>query len=222
MKKNWKKINCEVILLALTLCAVTPAGVASDSVREGQVVEVREVTSSAPRSIIPSSDDAKGAGKMPFRRDEILRLREEIEALTLDNASLSTRNADLSRELFELMKENNKLSSAYAALQLTAAEAGRIEAALPNGCRIIALDERGDDLTTVKLSQQLDKWLGDGRDVALLIGGADGLAASLKDRADGMIRLSSLTLPHAVARLLLCEQLYRAWSLLKGHPYHRE
>lgn len=106
--------------------------------------------------------------------------------------------------------------------QLTAAEAGRIEAALPNGCRIIALDERGDDLTTVKLSQQLDKWLGDGRDVALLIGGADGLAASLKDRADGMIRLSSLTLPHAVARLLLCEQLYRAWSLLKGHPYHRE
>ena len=106
--------------------------------------------------------------------------------------------------------------------QLTAAEAGRIEAALPNGCRIIALDERGDDLTTVKLSQQLDKWLGDGRDVALLIGGADGLAASIKDRADGMIRLSSLTLPHAVARLLLCEQLYRAWSLLKGHPYHRE
>lgn len=106
--------------------------------------------------------------------------------------------------------------------QLTAAEAGRIEAALPNGCRIIALDERGDDLTTVKLSQQLDKWLGDGRDVALLIGGADGLATSLKDRADGMIRLSSLTLPHAVARLLLCEQLYRAWSLLKGHPYHRE
>lgn len=106
--------------------------------------------------------------------------------------------------------------------QLTAAEAGRIEAALPNGCRIIALDERGDDLTTVKLSQQLDKWLGDGRDVALLIGGADGLAASIKERADGMIRLSSLTLPHAVARLLLCEQLYRAWSLLKGHPYHRE
>lgn len=106
--------------------------------------------------------------------------------------------------------------------QLTAAEAGRIEAALPNGCRIIALDERGDDLTTVKLSQQLDKWLGDGRDVALLIGGADGLAASIKERADGMIRLSSLTLPHAMARLLLCEQLYRAWSLLKGHPYHRE
>lgn len=106
--------------------------------------------------------------------------------------------------------------------QLTAAEAGRIEATLPNGCRIIALDERGDDLTTVKLSQQLDKWLGDGRDVALLIGGADGLAASIKERADGMIRLSSLTLPHAVARLLLCEQLYRAWSLLKGHPYHRE
>jgi 23S rRNA (pseudouridine1915-N3)-methyltransferase len=106
--------------------------------------------------------------------------------------------------------------------QLTAAEAGRIEAALPSGCRIIALDERGDDLTTVKLSQQLEKWMGDGRDVALLIGGADGLAASIKDRADGMIRLSSLTLPHAMARLLLCEQLYRAYSLLKGHPYHRE
>ena len=106
--------------------------------------------------------------------------------------------------------------------QLTAAEASRIEAALPAGARIVALDERGDDLTTVKLSQHLEKWMGDGRDVALLIGGADGLAASLKQRADGMIRLSSMTLPHALARLLLCEQLYRAISLLKGPPYHRE
>ncbi len=106
--------------------------------------------------------------------------------------------------------------------QLTAAECSRIEAALPAGARIVALDERGADLTTMKLAQRLEQWMGEGRDAVLLIGGADGLADSLKQRADDMIRLSSMTLPHALARVLLCEQLYRAASLIKGHPYHRE
>lgn len=100
-------------------------------------------------------------------------------------------------------------------------ERGRIEAALPKGARIIALDERGKDLTTMQLSQQLTQWQQDGRDVALIIGGADGLDADFKTRADGLLRLSSLTLPHGMVRVLLAEQLYRAWSITQNHPYHR-
>ena len=100
-------------------------------------------------------------------------------------------------------------------------ERSRIEAALPKGARIIALDERGKDLTTMQLSQQLTQWQQDGRDVALIIGGADGLDADFKTRADGLLRLSSLTLPHGMVRVLLAEQLYRAWSITQNHPYHR-
>lgn len=106
--------------------------------------------------------------------------------------------------------------------QLLAAERGRIEEALPASCRLVVLDEKGDDLTTLKLAQRLEAWMQDGRDVVLLIGGADGIDAALKARAAEKIRLSSLTLPHGMARLLLCEQLYRAVSVLKNHPYHRE
>lgn len=105
--------------------------------------------------------------------------------------------------------------------QLMAAERTRIEGALPEGARLIALDERGSDLTTEKLARRLEAWQGEARQACLLIGGADGLDPALKARADESIRLSSLTLPHGLAKLLLCEQLYRAVSLLKGHPYHR-
>ena len=106
--------------------------------------------------------------------------------------------------------------------QLLAAEAGRIREALPASCRLVVLDERGDDLTTLQLSRRLEQWMQDGRDTALLIGGADGIDESLKQAADQSLRLSSLTLPHGMARLVLCEQLYRASSVLKNHPYHRE
>lgn len=106
--------------------------------------------------------------------------------------------------------------------QLLAAEKARIREALPGSCRIVVLDERGDDLTTLKLAKRLEAWMQDGRDVALLIGGADGLDEEFKQQADDRLRLSSLTLPHGMARLLLCEQLYRAVSVLKNHPYHRE
>jgi len=102
-----------------------------------------------------------------------------------------------------------------------AIERSRIEAALLKGARIIALDERGVDLSTMQLSLQLTKWQQDGRDVAFVIGGADGLDAELKARADGLIRISSLTLPHGMVRVVLAEQLYRAWSITQGHPYHR-
>jgi 23S rRNA (pseudouridine1915-N3)-methyltransferase len=106
--------------------------------------------------------------------------------------------------------------------QLLSAEKARIKDALPGACRIVVLDEKGDDLTTLKLARRLEAWMQDGRDVALLIGGADGLDEEFKQAADDKLRLSSLTLPHGMARLLLCEQLYRAVSVLKNHPYHRE
>lgn len=106
--------------------------------------------------------------------------------------------------------------------QLLAAEKARIREALPASSRIVVLDEKGDDLTTLKLAKRLETWMLDGRDVVLLIGGADGLDEEFKQQADDRLRLSSLTLPHGMARLLLCEQLYRAVSVLKNHPYHRE
>ena len=106
--------------------------------------------------------------------------------------------------------------------QLMAAEARRLEDALPRGTRRVLLDERGTRLSTAELARRFEFWLGDGRDVAFVIGGPDGLDASLKASADESLRLSDLTLPHAFVRVLLAEALYRAWSLRNGHPYHRE
>jgi 23S rRNA (pseudouridine1915-N3)-methyltransferase len=106
--------------------------------------------------------------------------------------------------------------------QLLAAEKTRLQAALQGFSRIVVLDERGTDLTTLKLAQRLEDWMRDGGDTAFIIGGADGIDESLKQQAHEMIRLSSLTLPHAMARLILCEQLYRALSVVRNHPYHRE
>lgn len=100
-------------------------------------------------------------------------------------------------------------------------ERTRIEAALPKGCRVVALDERGRDLTTMQLAQLLTQWRQDGRDVAFVVGGADGLDAEFKAQADLQVRISSLTLPHGMVRVLLAEQLYRAWSITQNHPYHR-
>jgi 23S rRNA (pseudouridine1915-N3)-methyltransferase len=108
------------------------------------------------------------------------------------------------------------------AAQLMAAEASRIDAAIPQGCRVVVLDERGSHLTTVALAKKMEAWQGDGRDCAWLIGGPDGLDPSLRQRADESVRLSDLTLPHAMVRVLLIEQLYRAWSIMTNHPYHRE
>lgn len=105
---------------------------------------------------------------------------------------------------------------------LLAAERGRIEAAVPKGARIVALDERGAALTTMALAQHLRQWQQGGDDVALVIGGPDGLDAGFKTAAHQRIRLSDMTLPHALARVLLIEQLYRAWSINANHPYHRE
>ncbi len=106
--------------------------------------------------------------------------------------------------------------------QLYAAERKRIEEAIPRGTRIVALDERGTALTTVALAGKLKDWQLGGDDVALVIGGPDGLEPAFRQAAHERIRLSDLTLPHAMVRVLLIEQLYRAWSINANHPYHRE
>lgn len=105
---------------------------------------------------------------------------------------------------------------------LYAAERERIEAAIPRGTRVVVLDERGTNLTTKALAQRLKDWQMGGDDVALVIGGPDGLEPAFRQLAHERIRLSDLTLPHAMVRVLLIEQLYRAWSVNAGHPYHRE
>lgn len=105
---------------------------------------------------------------------------------------------------------------------LYAAERERIEAAIPRGARVVALDERGTALTTRALAGKLKAWQLEADDVALVIGGPDGLDPAFREAAHERIRLSDLTLPHAMVRVLLVEQLYRAWSINANHPYHRE
>ncbi|MCU0761593.1 MAG: 23S rRNA (pseudouridine(1915)-N(3))-methyltransferase RlmH [Hydrogenophaga sp.] len=105
---------------------------------------------------------------------------------------------------------------------MLASERERIQAALPKGARVVVLDERGTALTTQALAQQLKQWQLDSDDVALVIGGPDGIEPAFRDSAHQRIRLSDLTLPHAMVRVLLIEQLYRAWSVNANHPYHRE
>lgn len=105
---------------------------------------------------------------------------------------------------------------------LYAAERTRIEAAIPKGARVVVLDERGTSLRTTALAQRLKDWQLGGGDVALVIGGPDGLEPAFREAAHERIRLSDLTLPHAMVRVLLIEQLYRAWSVNANHPYHRE
>lgn len=102
------------------------------------------------------------------------------------------------------------------------AEGERILAALPHGATLLALDERGKAVTTQGMSVLLAGWMRDGSSPAFAIGGADGLSDAVKERAAKLISLSALTLPHALVRVILAEQLYRAWSILARHPYHRE
>ena len=112
------------------------------------------------------------------------------------------------------------------AAQMMQAEMQRIEAAIDGGThkgrRVVVLDERGTALTTRALAERLHGWQQEGDDVALLIGGPDGLHPDLRQQAHDRTRLSDLTLTHSMARVLLVEQLYRAWSVNAGHPYHRE
>lgn len=103
-----------------------------------------------------------------------------------------------------------------------ALEGERLLAALPDGATLLALDERGKAFSTQALSLMLSEWMRHGSHPAFAIGGADGLDEAVKARADKLFCLSALTLPHGLVRVILAEQLYRAWSILARHPYHRE
>ncbi len=105
--------------------------------------------------------------------------------------------------------------------RITQQEGEKMLAALPKRARVVALDVKGRPWSTEILSQELDAWRHDGRDVALLVGGPEGLAPECMARAEQRWSLSNLTLPHPLVRIVVAEQLYRAWSILHNHPYHR-
>ena len=146
------------------------------------------------------------------------RMPDWVSAGYDDYAKRMPREAAL--ELIEVKAEPRTTGKTVAAM--TAAEATRIEAALPARCHRVILDERGTELSTRKLAERFERWLGDGLDVAFIIGGPDGLDPAIKATANDTVRLSGLTLPHALVRPLLAEALYRAWSVTRNHPYHRE
>jgi 23S rRNA (pseudouridine1915-N3)-methyltransferase len=101
-------------------------------------------------------------------------------------------------------------------------EGERIQSAIPANSRLIVLDEKGKNFSSIELSKKMESWLPMGQDISIVIGGADGTDPLIKQQADEAWSLSSFTLPHALVRVVIAEQLYRAWSILQGHPYHRE
>jgi len=126
---------------------------------------------------------------------------------------------ELRVELVEIRPERRGASTSAA--QVLSREAERIEAALPPRALRVVLDERGRALDTLALARSLGEWKASGRDVGCVIGGADGILPALKASADLLLALSAMTLPHGLARVVLAEQLYRAHTVLSGHPYHR-
>lgn len=114
-----------------------------------------------------------------------------------------------------------KRSKSVSPRQAAEAESARMRKATPSDCTVIALDERGKPWTTNNLAAQLKRWMASGRDTALLVGGADGLGAECLSLATDRWSLSALTFPHALVRIVVAEQIYRAWTVLQNHPYHR-
>lgn len=105
--------------------------------------------------------------------------------------------------------------------RLRAREGERLVAAIPKGARVLALDVGGRSLSTEQLAGRLESWMADGRDLALLVGGPDGLDPQCLGHAEFRWSLSPMTFPHPLVRVILAEQIYRAWTILAGHPYHR-
>lgn len=126
---------------------------------------------------------------------------------------------DCALELKELRPEPRR--SGKTPVQMMQAEAQRLTAVVPPQSMTVALDERGHDLSTADVSRNLEQWRSTGGDVVFFIGGPDGLDDSLKQQATLRWRLSSMTLPHPLVRVVLAEQLYRAWAIMTNHPYHR-
>ena len=128
-------------------------------------------------------------------------------------------NDDVRLELVEIAA--GKRGKSVDIARLTEKEGEAQLAAVANNDRVIALEVHGKPWSTEDLSQKLRQWLAEGRNISLLVGGPEGLSADASARADEQWSLSPLTLPHPLVRVLLAEQIYRAWTLLKGHPYHR-
>lgn len=128
--------------------------------------------------------------------------------------------ADCSLNLIEVKPEPRNQGKTTAQIMQT--EGKRIQNSIPNNAFTIALDERGQDISTVKLNQNLEQWRASGNDVAFIIGGPDGLDPEIKRSANQRWRLSSMTMPHPLVRIILAEQIYRAWAIMTNHPYHRE
>ena len=139
-----------------------------------------------------------------------------------DYARRMPREARIELTEIKPAPRSGRAQSVVSISRLLGAEKSRFLAALPSGCVRIALDERGKQLTTADLARKLTAWMQEGRDVAFMIGSADGLDRELKTSSDLLLGLSAMTLPHAMVRVMLAEQLYRATSMIQNHPYHRE
>ncbi|MBY0345255.1 MAG: 23S rRNA (pseudouridine(1915)-N(3))-methyltransferase RlmH [Neisseriaceae bacterium] len=127
---------------------------------------------------------------------------------------------DISLQLIEIRPE--KRGGGIDAVKGMVAEEARILAAIPPRSQVVILDEHGENWTSMQLAKMLAKWQEASEDICFVIGGADGMTTTVKSRADKKIQLSAMTLPHGMVRVLLAEQLYRAYAILNGHPYHRE
>jgi len=127
--------------------------------------------------------------------------------------------AELALNWREVKTETRNKSVSIA--QCLSREAARLQAAIPKQSHVVLLDEHGQACTTVKLSAHLARWQSLGSPISIIIGGPDGVDPTIKQMANETLRLSDLTLPHPVVRVLLAEQLYRAWTILTHHPYHR-
>ena len=139
-----------------------------------------------------------------------------------DYARRMPREARIELAEIKPAARSRQVPSSTSIAQILAAEKARILAAIPTDSVKIALDERGKSLSTSDLARKLAAWMQVGRDVSFMIGSADGLDEGLKKNADLQLSLSAMTLPHAMVRVMLAEQLYRAVSLLQNHPYHRQ
>ena len=134
--------------------------------------------------------------------DFLKRLPRELQLNTIEVPLLKRgKNPDIQR----IVRDENR----------------KVLDAIPTGCSLVALDVKGSRISTEKLATTLDNWMQQGQDIAIIIGGPDGLSNELLQQADQTVSLSDMTFPHPLVRIIIVEQLYRAWSILNNHPYHR-
>ena len=199
------------IWLIIALAALIVCGVLAVNVYAGRVSGTETAAVSVSEGMTLHVDTALRSGTVRFQVTNA--------AQTAVEDYLGRFPRDFTVSVKEIKAEPRTGGKPVA--QVMALEAERIERAVPAGDIVVAMDEHGRDMTTVDFAKKIVGWKNEGSNVTFVIGGADGLDPALKSKARMMLRLSSMTLPHAFARVLLTEQIYRAWSLLVNHPYHR-